>query len=137
MNSVNFDTSRVESYRRLLKSKSENILQDEIPNQLRKVEEILAGRKLKSRYIDNTRAVFVDSLLSYQQAAREYSIDSIAEFKKELEKVAEAQMAKQADMEKALEMLFGKAPSTGDGKVSATVSKKNSKIDLEVMVYIY
>jgi hypothetical protein len=116
MNLVNFDTSRVESFRVMLKSKSEIILHDEIPTQLQKVEEILSGHKLKS---------------AYQQATREYSIESITEFKEKLEKVNEAQMAKQADMEKALEMLFGKAQPNSDGKVSATVSKKNSKIDLE------
>lgn len=93
-------------------------MQDEIPTQLRKIEDILQGQKLKS---------------NYQQVARQYSIESIAEFKEKLEEIAEKQRDQQADMEKALEMLFGKPKANNKEEekgLSASVSKNNSKINL-------
>ena len=70
---------------------------------------------------------------SYQQVARQYSIESIGEFKEKLEEIAEKQRDQQADMEKALEMLFGKPKANNKEEekgLSASVSKNNSKINL-------
>merc|ERR1711970_1527644 len=113
---IQFDISHVESYRQSLCQTADIILQEEIPSQLRKIEDILQGQKLKS---------------NYQQVARQYSVESIAVFREKLEEIAEKQRDQQADMEKALEMLFGK-PSANkeEEKVSASVSKNNSKINL-------
>ena len=72
-------------------------------------------------------------ILSYQQVARQYSIESIGEFKEKLEEIAEKQRDQQADMEKALEMLFGKPKANNKDEekgLSASVSKNNSKINL-------
>ena len=72
-------------------------------------------------------------IFSYQQVARQYSIESIAEFKEKLEEIAEKQRDQQADMEKALEMLFGKPKANNKEEekgLSASVSKNNSKINL-------
>jgi len=117
---IQFDISHVESYRQSLCQTADCILQEEIPTQLRKIEDILQGQKLKS---------------NYQQVARQYSIESIAEFKEKLEEIAEKQRDQQADMEKALEMLFGKPKANNKeeekaGGLSASVSKNNSKINL-------
>merc|ERR1712131_486049 len=115
---IQFDISHVESYRQSLCQTADSILRDEIPTQLRKIEDILQGQKLKS---------------NYQQVARQYSIESIAEFKEKLEEIAEKQRDQQADMEKALEMLFGKPKANNKEEekgLSASVSKNNSKINL-------
>merc|ERR1711970_161656 len=117
---IQFDISHVESYRQSLCQTADIILQEEIPSQLRKIEDILQGQKLKS---------------NYQQVARQYSVESIAVFKEKLEEIAEKQRDQQADMEKALEMLFGKPSSKANNKedeksISASVSKNNSKISL-------
>ena len=46
---IQFDISHVESYRQSLCQTADSILRDEIPTQLRKIEDILQGQKLKSK----------------------------------------------------------------------------------------
>jgi len=115
---IQFNTTQVDNYRSELSTQAKCILTEEIPRQLQQLEDILESNKVRS---------------SYQCEARKFSIDSIADFKLKLEEQAEANKGKEAEIQKALEMLFGKPKAkeeTDDKILSTSVSAKNSTIKL-------
>merc|ERR1711892_840366 len=119
---IQFNTTQVDNYRSELQADAKRILTEEIPSQLKQLEDILESNKVRS---------------SYQGEARQFSISSIADFKLKLEEQAEANKGKEADIAKALEMLFGKpkAAEESDDKIlspslSTSVSAKNSTLKL-------